>query len=301
MINKLIKKTVVLVALSFVGGSLTVSAKNDVISKEALNIGKTTAITELKEKVQEQLKKFDPQEILVSIDIDMTMIQPRHPALTYKRIQEYQEEYRSLLSKLPSEYRMFPFMYIAYSEPHQVVDSAIVDTIQELQSLGVTVIAFTTSPTGQIGPYKQFEEFRYQQLRNFGIHFDVMNHGESVTFPEFSKRKNSPPKFYKGILFASGTKGNSQKGKVMSALLSKLTLVKAVLMIDDKFHNIRDVAEVVQLEHPDLRFWGCQYTKALEYAPGAVDKKAFIEKWSEIIRRTQEIIPNPDSDPLVKE
>lgn len=251
--------------------------------RDPFNVFSTKRIEDIQLQVTECLKTYHPSEIMVAVDVDMTLIQPTHPALTYKYIKKYQGVYREALSKLDANQRLLPFMYIASAEPHQLVDVNAPTVFKSLQDQGVKVIGFAASSTGKLGSHSRFEEFRYQQLKAFGFEFSGAFAEQDVILREFQEHNGSYPVYYKGILFSNGKKGDSGKGLVMKAFLQKEYKPKVLIMIDDKKHNLHDVADALAKWNPKILFIGLEYSKAYDYAPEKMSMESFQKKWIETI------------------
>lgn len=121
----------------------------------------------------------------------------------------------------------------------QLIEPMIAGLIKQLQDKGVKVIALTHMHTGPYGVIPNVEEWRYQDLHNFGIDFsrDISDDMIFDTFPEF---RGHYPRFYKGILITH----NRSKGEVLGAFLDKISWKpKKIIFFDDWMDYLKTVQE----------------------------------------------------------
>lgn len=236
--------------------------------------------------ITELLKSYRPAELFVAFDIDMTLIQPDHPALYYPALKKYVKHYKSILGTVTPENRDWISTWAALQFPQRLVESKTPEVIKNLQSKGIPVIAFTASLSGSLIPDQMKAiHFRRQQLEEKGIKFIFGESHDEISFSEFPPFANSHPMFYKGILSANGEK-NTSKGTVFCAFLkSIMSMAKVIILVDDKRKHLEDMGNKLQECMPTAQFIGIQYEGAYDYAPKEISEKDFIQFWKNAIQQ----------------
>lgn len=233
--------------------------------------------------ITELLKSYHPDELFVVFDIDMTLIQPDHPALYYPALMKYVKHYKSILGNVTPENRDWISTWAALQFPQRLVETDTSKIIKNIQALRIPTIAFTASLSGPLKTgHPKAINLRYQQLKEKGLIFGA---DREMTFSEFPPFANSHPMFYKGILSANGEK-NTSKGTVFCAFLkSIMSMAKVIILVDDKRKHLEDMGNKLQECMPSAQFIGIQYEGAYDYAPKEISEKDFIQFWKNAIQQ----------------
>lgn len=229
------------------------------------SIAEMRIIFSLKE-AQEVLEKLD-ENALVVFDVDETLI------LVKDKIRRKHPE------KIIADFNMMHFdTVIEDVERKERLDSIILKTAQQeliepesaqivknLQSKNIKVIALTHMHAGKYSTLESMEEWRFKQLYDLNINFEI-NNSMTIILKNFPMVRNSHPIFYKGIL---ATARSCQKGEALAELLNQLQWKPSIVVFfDDSFCHIESVhKEILKLNIPCIAF----HYKATEIIANNID------------------------------
>lgn len=207
------------------------------------------------------------KETLIFFDIDSTLIIPHdfelrdlhfpidfriravlsHPSLIFKKVRE------KLLSQIFIEAK------------YVVIEPIIIDIINELKNKGCTVMALTSTPSGQYGIIKNMEETRYNDFKKLGLIFSDLF--PNTIFKSLKKYKGDYPTLYKGIIFSN----EQSKGEVLGEFLDYFKInPKKIIFINEQLNNIRSVNE--ECKRRNIPHCSYQYIGSKKY-PGTWNTK----------------------------
>lgn len=158
------------------------------------------------------------------------------------------------------------------------VESNVDVLIKSLQARHIKVIALTNFGPGAFGTIPSLKEWRWAQLSEHKINFEMSFPGLTLTFPDFQPIQSGHPEFYKGILFAA----NNPKGKVLSAFLDQIAYKPTkIIFIDDKEKYLVSAQEEIAKKGVDFK--GFLYSGAHKMAslidPAIVEFQ--LKQWKE--------------------
>ncbi len=250
-------------------------------------------------KIQEVLDHLDlllttykAEDILVAFDIDMTLIQPEHPALYYPNMRKHAEIYLDHMKTLTPAQRDYTILLVTQVGPRRPVEDTTLETFVSIQKRGVKVIGFTASPAGKIDPsceahivtrQKYLQEMGFDFSESFPLSLDT------VVFSDLPHHLEGHPTFHKGILCSNGeSHPHVNKGSVLLTWLTHMESQnyhpKVILLVDDRKKNHEDVARVLT---PDIHFKGIEYQGAFAYAPEDISAQDFNRFWADFSKTAQ--------------
>lgn len=237
------------------------------------------SMNEVQEQCHKLLSKYKPQDILCLFDIDMTLLQPDHPATYIPNIKKHFNALRKIYNKHRGLDYTVPFM-LTLALPQHIIDPASPQFIAQLQSRGVKTIAFTASLAGPIDQWKRAECMRYEQLCHYGMDFNKSFKEQELLFDNCPKYRSSYPCFYRGVLCSNGEKGPTNKGSVLKAFLERIQWTpKCIILIDDRNRNLKDVDLCLKKDYPQIQFVGIEFQGARHYCPIRICKQDFERFW----------------------
>lgn len=120
--------------------------------------------------------------------------------------------------------------------PRYLLDPKIPQIISSLKNKHIPVVLLTSMESESYGVIKNFPEWRYKMLKNFGI--DLKGQFSNKIFKSFPKYRGNYPVLYNGILCAN----QQNKGAVLNEFL-KFNKINPthIIFIDDGVKNLNDV------------------------------------------------------------
>jgi hypothetical protein len=250
-------------------------------------------------------KPESPSDLLLLLDVDMTLIEPNHPALTYPFFKKYHEAFKKILSLLSPEEKDKVSTFVSQKLPQNLIEKETPGIIKELQKKNIKVIGFTASLTGQLKGFKQKALFeKRDSLQKMGIDFISAFNDRShvVPFTSYPLYCGFYPMFYHGLLSSNGegkfTKGEvlisflehvgKRYDEVMSALKKPLKgyYPKVIMMVDDRKNNLETVENALKKYDASIKFIGITYSGAAEKKPTKeITEKEFNEFWKNQISK----------------
>ena len=229
--------------------------------------------------LQKKICRYNKEDILIAIDIDLTILQTDHPALYVPNVRKHIRSYRKIEKQYPDLDVTIPFMY-SLLEPQQLVDEGIYSLVKQFE--GIKKIAFTATLTGRFFDEKPLEHLRYEQLKEKGLSFEDSFSEKEFILEECPTYRSNYPAYYKGVLLSNSECGTTTKGSVLCAFLRKIKWTpKCIVLIDDRAKNFKDVLEALKQDFPATEFIGIQYLGAHDYCPQKITQEDFLAYWSE--------------------
>ncbi len=122
--------------------------------------------------IEETLASID-QDTLVIFDVDDVLIVPKDQILQAHN-RKYLEKLNQNLEHSVGKENVDIFYSIIFTQrDNGPVDVKIKDIISQLQSKAIKVLALTNCFTGSFGKIKSMEDWRYNELKKHGYHFDL--------------------------------------------------------------------------------------------------------------------------------
>ena len=245
---------------------------------------KVKSMNEVGCKIEEVLKDHNPWDVLLALDIDMTLTQPDHPAVFYPALKKYKEDFKRILSQLTPEQKDLVPTLTTQLYPQRWVEKETPQIIKNIIQQGVKTIAFTAALSGKIGGFKNKLIIRKRdQLQKMGLDFDksFREYTSAATYFDFKKYAGSYPMYYHGVLSANG-EGQNSKGDVFTAFLKHIGHgyhPKVVILVDDRTVNVETVEAALKTHDPTIKFIGITYEGAYTYAPQEISREDFQAFW----------------------
>ncbi len=237
--------------------------------------------------IEKQITSFDKKDILCAFDIDLTLLQPNHPAFFIPNVKKHIRTYRSIEKCYPHLDRTLPFIYSHLNE-QLIVDNDIYPFLKSLE--GIKTIAFTASFTGPVLHYKRSEQLRYNQLKEKNICFEGNFPDEDFYLTECPSYRSQYPCFYKGVLCSNSENGTTTKGTVLCAFLKKIKWIpKCIILIDDREKNLRDVYKSLKENFPTVKFIGVEFLGGHMYCPQTITEKDFRQYWENCFSKANQV------------
>lgn len=229
--------------------------------------------------VEKQIALFDKKDVLCALDIDLTLLQPEHPAFYIPNVKKHIKIYRAIEKPYAHLDKTLPFIY-SFLHKQRLVDNGIYEFLNALK--GVKTIAFTATFTGPILHFHRLEQLRYEQLKEKNICFEGNFKDEDFLLTECPSYRSQYPCFYKGVLCSNSENGTTTKGTVLCAFLRKINWTpKCIVLIDDRQKNLQDVSKSLKKEFPTIKFIGIEFLGAHQYCPESISKEDFRNYWEQ--------------------
>ena len=235
--------------------------------------------------ILKKIKNYNPEDVLCAFDIDLTLIQPEHPACYVRNLRKHLDVLMDIQSQYSNLDPSIAFSY-TFEEPQRIVDRGIYGVLERLKH--ISKIAFTATPTGPFENVKRLEVLRYQQLLEKQLQFKCNFAEDDFILDECPSHRGTKPAFYRGILCANSENGTTTKGSVLCAFLRKLNWTpKLIILIDDRSKNLSDTSIALKKDFPHTRFIGVRYTGAHDYCLQNISQEAFRDYWSNCFSKAQ--------------
>ncbi|MBX9787187.1 MAG: DUF2608 domain-containing protein [Alphaproteobacteria bacterium] len=249
------KKTLTILAFVFLSG----------IHATLAEISKTSDLV----PIELAIKQAD-SETLVIFDVDDVLITARDQILQAAHKKFLEGLNKGLESRLSEEeaQKLWGIIWLARSD--EPVDPKMVSLIKEAQSKGLKVMALTNAWTGPFGVIPSLQDWRIEELEDFGYVFkDSWKTLKAKTFEALkSKDPERFPVFKEGVVFTC----NLPKGEVLKALLDYANLSpKKIIFVDDKEKNLKSVEAFAR--EVKIPFIGFQYTAVVDRPKSLLNEK----------------------------
>lgn len=213
------------------------------------------------EIIDSQLDKID-SNTLIAIDVDYTLLVPVDQVLK-PQAQTYLNQFiEERMKKLPPEKGAYLSSKALLKSKMALVNKNIIPLLEKIKKKGAKAIAFTAMNTGRYGLIESMEDWRYEQLKAFGLDF-----GDFFGFHTFThfEGQDTNPLIKKGILCAA----DYPKGKVLKSFLEQVNFKPSkIIFIDDR----RDFIESVENEITETELLSFHYTES-SHLPFAFDEE----------------------------
>jgi hypothetical protein len=251
-------------------------------------------------KIEEVLEKNSPEDVWVPFDVDMTLIQPVHPAAYYPNVKKYRDIYKSILDTLSPVQIDVMHSLVVLTMPQKWVEEDTPRIVEDLQARGVRTMAFTATVTGKLKGYAKKAIFiRRDQLQKVGLDFSskLTQFPLCVSFMDFPRYAGSYPTFYHGVLSSNGERKVS-KGQTFVAFLKHMGpkhqvkvgmghYPKVIIFPDDRMKNLEDVEKHLKEYDSSIQFIGIEYQGAFSYAPEDISKEDFQKFWQSFAEKAK--------------
>ena len=185
--------------------------------------------------IVENIMQCADQETLVIFDVGEVLIMPTDVAFHPKHRPYLRQKINDASDcGKDTEKDALLWSYIQRDQKPKLVDLQMPLLIKSLQAKGVQAIALTSMVGGAFGVITSMEEWRYQQLKSFGIQFEKAWQGRDQISLGLEGVN-----FYKGIIVAWFHK----KGDVLKEFLKHHNF-KKIIFIDDNVNQIESVAAI---------------------------------------------------------
>jgi Protein of unknown function (DUF2608) len=246
---------------------------------------------DVRKKIDVLLLEHTAKDCLVAFDIDMTLLQPDHPAVYYPNLRKHVDAYKAIMKTLSPAERDRKATLTVQILPQRLVEEDTPAIVHEIQAKGVPTLAFTASLCGPLlyttakitSLATHIEALRFEILGRFDFHFESVFKTDPIVFDEIPAHNHQHPIFFEGILCANGEQGKeSDKGVVLVAFMKRLQLSpKVVVLVDDRMPNLEAVDRALKHYDPSIEFLGIEYQGAFEYAPESISEEAFRAFWED--------------------
>lgn len=233
--------------------------------------------------LQKKIAKYSKEDILIAIDIDLTLLQPEHPALYVPNVRKHLKSYREIEKQYSELDPTLPFMY-SLLLPQHFVDEGFYALLEQFSE--IKKIAFTATLTGAFLDIQRLEQLRYEQLKEKNISFEDSFTEKDFILETCPSYRSTYPAYYKGVLCSNSECGTTTKGTVLCAFLKKINWQpKCIVLIDDRTKNFQDVSKSLKEHFPTTKFIGIKYMGAHDYCPQKITKEAFKAYWAECFHK----------------
>ncbi len=251
--------------------------------------------------IEETLKSIDT-DTLVIFDVNDVLIIPKDQILQAQNKKYLQKLNQRLEQSVGKENANIFYSIILMQSNDGPVDLKMKDIISELQSREIKVLALTNCFTGSFGNIKSMEDWRYDELKKHGYHFDLswlalkpkVFTGLEKTGQKLPPNSRAMPTFKSGIVFTSG----SSKGRAFKAFLEYARIMpKKIIFIDDKKKHIESVEEIAKSHN--IPFIGIEYTAAKNLSISPLNEK-HADLQYEILEKDKKWISDSEAAELLK-
>ena len=204
-----------------------------------------------------------PRDAVIMVDVDDTLIRPS--SKFFNKI-----PYKTLIDEIKRDKDTYPHYEMLLSNWRlqrkiMLVDEAWPSALAELKRR-YRVYGLTKIDTGKYVAIPSMEEWRYQELKGFGLtfrHDTILEKYHYRTDLHFTNK----PLFYQGI-FMTGSASKSQT----IALYKQILTTSYVVVIDDRIEHLRDIEEYCRQAR--LSFLGVHFTAVQTAVDGTAQDDA---------------------------
>lgn len=169
---------------------------------------------------------------LVLLDVDHTLIQPRHGGAK----EGMANCFTLFLRRFPGRFSQFLLGLIRKYRGAVLMDQSWPDVIKTLQDKGACVIALTAMDTGACGILPSIEDWRADQLKALGFCFSTPLTRKTILL----RSEKGYACYDRGILFT----GPFKKGETLDAFLTLCSLIpQEIVFVDDNQRYLDDVKQ----------------------------------------------------------
>lgn len=201
------------------------------------------------------------ENTLVIFDVDDVLLHPKDQILKIHNKPYSEEIYKQIEARYTQADAQELYSYSLLQRQNGPVDKRMITLINQAQNKGIPVIALTNCLTGAFGKIASLEDWRIQELKRIGYHFDkAWKNFKEKSFNEIQpKEPNRFPVFKQGAIFTA----NTPKGDTLKAFLNYTEQKpKKIIFIDDKKKYLESVEAFAQ--GVGIEFLGIEYTAVKE-------------------------------------
>lgn len=222
-------------------------------------IYKLNEVADVEYLIEQQIdKNINPRDVLILLDIDLTLIEYSGDVLKSFAISRYKKEIEETISDLnvlKNKFgKVFAFNSLLASlvceTEFELVDYKWPDVISGWLNRGYRVIGFTSCLGGVVGNKKNFKEYRSKKLQGLGINF----------YNGFNKYNN----VYNGMLIAETESKGDILDKFLKEVYKKYPL--KIFFVDDTLSNLESCKAVLKkyngIKYYPIHFINCKKQKA---------------------------------------
>lgn len=251
----------------------------------------TDTMATLTKTIETQMEKYEPQDILVCLDVDMTLTATSEVAAQWPSLKKYSSAFKEITKNLNPLQINTLLNLSTKTQPPMLIEEKTPDIIASLTQKGVKVIALTDAMTGSLGDIDDLQKWRLDSLTKLGIRFDgsFPEHAD-LKFPELTQQSGRHPVFAQGVLFTdSGGKNELDKGSVLVQFLKTLNYIpKVVIFMDDRVKYIDVVEKALVAYDPSIQFIGFEYKGGHKFATGNISEQDFRTFWEDLAKKAKE-------------
>ncbi|MBS0646642.1 MAG: DUF2608 domain-containing protein [Verrucomicrobia bacterium] len=237
-----------------------------------------TQITTLEEAMQ-RFQQTDCHTLAI-FDLDMVLIQPSDPAFQMPMICRYSAISKRVMQSLSADKKHIFLTLMTLGSNPMLIDPDAPSYLADLQNAKIPTIALTGNLTGQLQSI-DLVPWKISHLCQLGLDFSHLNvlQGEYV-FSNLAACRGNYPLYQNGVLFTNSL----EKGEVLVNFLKYTNLhIERVVFIDDREHNLKDVAAALLAYNPDILYEGLHYLGACAYpCPTEISEQEFEKKWEDL-------------------
>jgi hypothetical protein len=233
---------------------------------------------------------------LVVCDIDGTLLACREPAIDGALVQQYWEALTQLTEWTPLLKEVVGNLTTRC--PMMLIEPEIPKVIANIQRQEISVVALTACQTFPCGD-KETPRFRFEQLRDMGMHLsDPLHQEEMIEFEELDRVMGYFPSYYHGVIVSNSwffyPAEVNEKGSVLRSFIHRLPeRPKRVIFCDDVQRNLNSVEYA--LTEMGIAFEGCYYVGGDGLKQQIVSVERFQEVWSALIYKARKLIATTPS------
>ncbi|GHS93385.1 hypothetical protein AGMMS49949_06580 [Alphaproteobacteria bacterium] len=218
------------------------------------------------------------QNVLIVLDLDLTLVKPIHPAVSFASLEKYRETFEDLIKDFSNEQTDELFNIALGGAPIMGMEPETLETFHYFSAAGANLLGLTASLSGRLFYHERFETFRLQQCAALGFQFPHICSSPdfSLDLPPFRGNK---PVYYHGIIFANGVRHATTKGDVLTFFLEKEGMTpEKIIFVDDIKENVDSVSERLSQKYAALPHLSLEYTRC-QADPYISSEKDFENYW----------------------
>lgn len=243
--------------------------------------------------IQEKLESADINTLII-FDVEDVLLEPRDTVLQFNHKTFVKDIERKLAEKYSNKEVDNINSSILLQRHNAPVNNDMAQIIDKAQNRGVKVMALTNCRTGKFGKISSMEEWRLQELKKHGYHFDKSwtNINDKI-FSIQGEDSRDNIIFKNGVIFTSHshTKGDALREFLKYSKIEP----KSIIFIDDKEHNIKSVQDVAS--DMKIEFTGIEYTASKEHDTKLNEKRASLQ--FEVVEKEGKWLSDKEADDIL--
>ena len=235
-------------------------------------------------------KKYNPQDILLVFDIDLTLTVSQNKAVQWPNIEKHKKIIKEIEKTLTNYEKALMWNLATKLTSQKLINQKTPNLLRTLQIRGIKIIILSNSWTGSLSSIKRIEKWRYKTLNNLGINVKNTFPIKEIIFTEFALYRDYYPVFFQGILCTNSKPKENSKGQVLIAFLKHIQLFpKFFVIVDDKKEDISQVLKMMSKYSPYTRVLGLELTEGSRYQDGIISEEEFRSFWLNQANQAKEI------------